>query len=366
MGEDNVCDQHLGRALEQRGVFQRLGCAIDGAVDPAPLAVEHGSPGENVGEAMLGVRNPQVGKRGIHSLILIVDRVVAETEHGAREWFFAALAQFTAQHQQFIASLARLHRSAALQVEHDEVFVSEVFVDPIAERLAKRARFAKQFVGLIEAIFVKSQHAETRRDCGVFESFSSREGARFHQQRIRLAQVPLDHCKALCGLGDANDAGLLVTASNDALRLQCLFARGTPPPLFPADGRGHVVAEPRMREFTEIEGPLGHDGILLCGRFAVFERPGREKDVVQLDLAAYAFSLGQRGSQLQALARKREGVIIGKEPQAKPPGGHCRPGRETGVSALCGVVREIRRARQVVARGFFEKLGDAAMHDLAA
>jgi hypothetical protein len=60
MGQNCICDQHFGCALEQSGVLQRFSCAIDGTVDTTSLAIEHGSPGEYIGETMFRVGDSQV------------------------------------------------------------------------------------------------------------------------------------------------------------------------------------------------------------------------------------------------------------------------------------------------------------------
>ena len=116
-----------------------------------------------------------------------------------------------------------------------------------------------------------------------------------------------------------------------------------------------------------IERLLGERRVLPGSRLPVVERPGREQDVVQLDLEADALGVGQRarpaaGPCARATARRRSRRSAGTSRPADTIARAASPGSPLCVAWWARSAARARSRRRVL----LEQLGDAAVHDLAA
>ena len=197
------------------------------------------------------------------------------------------------------------------------------------------------------------------------EALARRQCLGLHQHRIRLRQVVLDHGQALRGMRHAHDVIFLAAAANRALRLQGFLARVGPLPMLPAQRCAHVIAEPGVPQFTMIERLFRQHRILASGRLPVFERPGREFDIVQIDRHADPLGLRQIIDQLHPAPYQVQGFVVGIKAQAQAARRNHGTRGETVVTALRGMMGEICGSAQVQRGALLEPVRDAPVHDLA-
>lgn len=208
---------------------------------------------------------------------------MAEPVERVGERALAAAAQLVAELDQRPAVRACRLRPAALELEHRQVLDGLELVEAVAARAGERARLLEELRRLVEPVLVEAQHAERGRDRLVRDTFAPRERLRFHEHRVGVREIALEHREAARSLRDADDVLLVVAAARHALRLQDLLARAGEMPVHPAHVARHEIAAPRMRERPEIERLLGELRVLAGRGFPVRDRRRGVHDLAELE-----------------------------------------------------------------------------------